>query len=125
MTKKTLALSWINNHYIARAIDASSVVATTRFMRATSIVGDALGHSWVGLLVLRAMDPRLQTPVPLAYAYKMMMFFVPASGGKNAIVIGEGDTCLLNSGVIVAMYFITSCRTTSTALRLVRVCAVS
>lgn len=49
-----------------------------------------MGHSWVGLLLLRAMDPGLLTPVPLAYAYKMMMFFVPASGGKNAIVIGEG-----------------------------------
>lgn len=60
-----------------------------RLLRATALIGDALGHSWVGLLLLRAMDPRLQTPVPLAYAYKMMMFFVPASGGKNAIVIGE------------------------------------
>lgn len=58
-------------------------------MRATSLIGDALGHSWVGLLVLRAMDPQLRTPVPMAYAYKMMMFFVPASGGKNAMVIGE------------------------------------
>ncbi|CAM9963997.1 unnamed protein product, partial [Ectocarpus sp. 4 AP-2014] len=56
-------------------------------LRATALIGDALGHSWVGLLLLRAMDFRLQTPVPLAYAYKTMMFFVPASGSKNAIVI--------------------------------------
>lgn len=60
-----------------------------RLLRATALIGDALGHSWVGLLLLRAMDFRLQTPVPLAYAYKTMMFFVPASGSKNAIVIGE------------------------------------
>eukprot|EP00904_Undaria_pinnatifida_P004987 jgi/Undpi1/1618/HiC_scaffold_11.g05008.m1 len=60
-------------------------------LRATALIGDALGHSWVGLLLLRAMDPRLQTPVPLAYAYKTMMFFVPASGGKNAIVVAMVD----------------------------------
>lgn len=59
-----------------------------RLLRATALIGDALGHSWVGLLLLRAMDFRLQTPVPLAYAYKTMMFFVPASGSKNAIVVG-------------------------------------
>lgn len=68
-----------------------------RLLRATALIGDALGHSWVGLLLLRAMDPRLQTPVPLAYAYKMMMFFVPASGGKNAIVIGEYMLCAVSS----------------------------
>ncbi|CAN0511866.1 unnamed protein product, partial [Ectocarpus sp. 12 AP-2014] len=60
-------------------------------LRATALIGDALGHSWVGLLLLRAMDFRLQTPVPLAYAYKTMMFFVPASGSKNAIVIAMVD----------------------------------
>ena len=60
-----------------------------RLLRATALIGDALGHSWVGLLLLRAMDFRLQTPVPLAYAYKTMMFFVPASGSKNAIVVGK------------------------------------
>lgn len=60
-------------------------------LRATALIGDALGHSWVGLLLLRAMDYRLQTPVPLAYAYKTMMFFVPASGGKNAIVVAMVD----------------------------------
>eukprot|EP00903_Cladosiphon_okamuranus_P021043 g19335.t1 len=60
-------------------------------LRATALIGDALGHSWVGLLLLRAMDFRLQTPVPLAYAYKTMMFFVPASGSKNAIVVAMVD----------------------------------
>ncbi|CAM9932955.1 unnamed protein product [Pylaiella littoralis] len=60
-------------------------------LRATALIGDALGHSWVGLLLLRAMDFRLQTPVPLAYVYKTMMFFVPASGSKNAIVVAMVD----------------------------------
>ncbi|CAN0249544.1 unnamed protein product, partial [Scytosiphon promiscuus] len=60
-------------------------------LRATALIGDALGHSWVGLLLLRSMDCRLQTPVPLAYAYKTMMFFVPASGSKNAIVVAMVD----------------------------------
>jgi hypothetical protein len=46
-------------------------------------------NSWVGLLTVRAVDPGLRTPVPLAYAYKMMLFFIPASGGKNAIVVGK------------------------------------
>lgn len=72
-----------------------------RLLRATALIGDALGHSWVGLLLLRAMDYRLQTPVPLAYAYKTMMFFVPASGGKNAIVMGKqrgGTAWLMDRG---------------------------
>ncbi|CAM9608282.1 unnamed protein product [Heterosigma akashiwo] len=62
------------------------------FERAVCLSGDALGHSWVGLLLVRALDPTLATPVPLAFAYKMMIFFVPGSGGKNAIVIGLIDT---------------------------------
>ena len=66
-----------------------TITNRNRLLRATALIGDALGHSWVGLLLLRAMDYRLQTPVPLAYAYKTMMFFVPASGGKNAIVVGK------------------------------------
>jgi hypothetical protein len=45
-------------------------------------MGDALGHSWVGLLLARALDPQLTTPVPLAFTYKLLVFFVPGSGGK-------------------------------------------
>lgn len=82
---------------MAHHIDLSVIVfarrGVCRLLRATALIGDALGHSWVGLLLLRAMDFRLQTPVPLAYAYKTMMFFVPASGSKNAIVIGEELEC--------------------------------
>ena len=60
-------------------------------MQGMVCIGDSLGHSWVGLLFCRAVDPDLATPVPLAYAYKTMLFFIPASGGKNAIVIGLID----------------------------------
>jgi len=62
------------------------------YERAVALGGDAMGHSWVGLLLVRTLDPTLCSPVPLAFAYKMMIFFVPASGGKNAIVIGLIDT---------------------------------
>jgi len=79
-------------------------------------MGDALGHSWVGLLLARAIDPALQTPVPLAFTYKLLVrreggretvlfptniqhppslplqvFFAPGSGGKNNIVISLID----------------------------------
>lgn len=29
----------------------------------------------------------MESPVPAAYAYKLMLFFIPASGGKNSIVV--------------------------------------
>lgn len=74
---------------VCRVSCAVLCCAACRLLRATALIGDALGHSWVGLLLLRAMDFRLQTPVPLAYVYKTMMFFVPASGSKNAIVVGK------------------------------------
>ncbi|CAM9401537.1 unnamed protein product, partial [Hapterophycus canaliculatus] len=83
-----------------------------RLLRATALIGDALGHSWVGLLLLRSMDCRLQTPVPLAYAYKTMMFFVPASGSKNAIVVamvdvmGVWEAFLVCLGVCVAWLWV-------------------
>ncbi|KAM3567297.1 hypothetical protein VYU27_010555, partial [Nannochloropsis oceanica] len=54
-------------------------------------MGDALGHSWVGLLLARAIDPALQTPVPLAFTYKLLVFVVPGSGGKNNIVMSLID----------------------------------
>lgn len=60
-------------------------------LRGGVLLADAMGHSWIGLLTLRALDPRLATPVPLAYAYKMMLFFVPASGGKNSLVVAAID----------------------------------
>ncbi|CAM9266743.1 unnamed protein product, partial [Phaeothamnion confervicola] len=77
------------------------------FLRAVTCIGDALGHSWVGLLLVRAMDPRLETPVPLAMAYKMMIFFVPASGGKNAIIIAMVETLGLWEAVALCAAVVT------------------
>lgn len=44
-----------------------------RYARGVTLMGDALGHSWVGLLLARALDPQLQTPVPLAFTYKLLV----------------------------------------------------
>ncbi|KAG5189650.1 hypothetical protein JKP88DRAFT_347634 [Tribonema minus] len=59
--------------------------------RGGALTADTLGHAWVGLLTVRAIDPGLRTPVPLAYAYKTMLFFVPDSGGKNALAVAATD----------------------------------
>jgi hypothetical protein len=40
----------------------------------------------VGLLFARTLDPAMESPVPAAYAYKLMLFFIPSSGGKNSVV---------------------------------------
>jgi hypothetical protein len=29
----------------------------------------------------------MESPVPAAYAYKLMLFFIPSSGAKNTIVV--------------------------------------
>lgn len=44
-------------------------------------MGDALGHSWVGLLLARAIDPQLQTPVPMAFTYKLLVRVRGSIGG--------------------------------------------
>eukprot|EP01035_Chromulina_nebulosa_P018906 gene18906-24709_t len=59
---------------------------TEKSMNTVSLA-DALGHSFCGLLVCRTLDPAMESPVLSAYAYKLMIFFIPASGGKNAIVL--------------------------------------
>jgi len=46
-------------------------------------MGDALGHSWVGLLLARAIDPALQTPVPLAFTYKLLVRKKGREGGRE------------------------------------------
>lgn len=28
----------------------------------------------------------MESPVPAAYAYKLMLFFIPSTGGKNAAI---------------------------------------
>lgn len=72
---------------------------TTRYARGVTLMGDALGHSWVGLLLARAIDPQLQTPVPLAFTYKLLVgvfvcvWFVfglvhLGGGGCGGVVVG-------------------------------------
>ena len=57
------------------------------FERALTLTADALGHAYTGLLFVRTLDPAMESPVPAAYAYKLMLFFIPSSGGKNTIVV--------------------------------------
>lgn len=61
------------------------------FERGLVLMADCMGHSYSGLLFARTMDPLMETPVPAAYAYKLILFFVPSSGGKNSIVISLTD----------------------------------
>ena len=46
-----------------------------------------MGHSFLGLLFVRTLDPLLESPVPYAYAYKLLLFFIPSSGEKHTIVV--------------------------------------
>ena len=43
---------------------------------------------FLGLLFARTLDPAMESPVPAAYAYKLMLFFIPSSGGKNSAISG-------------------------------------
>jgi len=54
-------------------------------------MGDALGHSWVGLLLARAIDPALQTPVPLAFTYKLLVSKGGREGGREGGKEGRRD----------------------------------
>lgn len=57
------------------------------YERAVTLTGDSMGHCYTGLLFARTLDPTMETPVPAAYAYKLMLFFMPSSGAKNSIVV--------------------------------------
>ena len=57
------------------------------YERGLVLSADAMGHSFMGLLVARALDPAMITPVPAAYAYKLMILFIPSTGSKNTIVV--------------------------------------
>lgn len=62
------------------------------YERGLTLSGNSLGHSFMGLLFARTLDPTLETPAPTAYAYKLMIFFIPSSGGKNNIVVSIVDS---------------------------------
>jgi hypothetical protein len=57
------------------------------FDRGLVLLGDSMGHSFMGLLFARALDYSMETPVPTAFAYKSMLIFIPTSVGKNSIVV--------------------------------------
>ena len=54
--------------------------------RAVTLSGDCLGHSYLGLLFARTLDPMMETPVPTAYLFKLMLFFIPSTAEKNTIM---------------------------------------
>ncbi|RYG69367.1 hypothetical protein EON64_02865 [archaeon] len=58
------------------------------FDRALPLTGDSMGRAYTGLLFVRVLDPGMESPVPAAFAAKLMLFFIPTSGAKTAIVEG-------------------------------------
>ena len=58
-----------------------------------------MGHSFMGLLLVRALDPSMSTPVPAAYLCKLMLLIFPSSGGKNTIVV----SLVASHGLYVAL----------------------
>ncbi|CAM9441131.1 unnamed protein product, partial [Ectocarpus fasciculatus] len=56
------------------------------FDRSVVLMGDSMGHAFIGLLFARCLDPTMETPVPAAFAYKLMFIFLPTSAGKNSLV---------------------------------------
>ena len=57
---------------------ARSIFPNFWFERGLVLTADALGHSYCGLLFARTLDPSMESPVPAAYAYKLMLFFIPS-----------------------------------------------
>lgn len=57
------------------------------YERGVILSADAMGHSYIGLLFARGLDPAMETPVPTAYACKLLLFLIPSSGSKNTIVV--------------------------------------
>lgn len=56
------------------------------YERAITLMGDCLGHSCTGLVFVRTLDHQMESPVPLAYAYKLLLFFIPSTGTKQTII---------------------------------------
>jgi hypothetical protein len=69
------------------------------YERGVTLTSEAMGHSFLGLLFVRSIDPGMQTPVPVAYACKLMLFLFPSAGGKNTIVV----SLLVSHGPWVAL----------------------
>jgi len=56
------------------------------YERAITLMGDCLGHACTGLVFVRTLDHQMESPVPLAYAYKLLLFFIPSTGAKQTII---------------------------------------
>mmetsp|Transcript_37893 Transcript_37893/g.38579 ORF Transcript_37893/g.38579 Transcript_37893/m.38579 type:complete len:787 (-) Transcript_37893:26-2386(-) len=78
------------------------------YERGLTLSGNALGHSFMGLLFARTLDPTLETPAPIAYAYKLMIFFIPSSGGKNNIVVSIVDVHGIWVALLVCLCVVTA-----------------
>ena len=78
------------------------------YERGLVLLCDALGHSYTGLLLARTMDPMMETPVPAAYAYKLMLFFIPSSGGKNTVVVTLVDSYGPWLALLICMLVVTA-----------------
>ena len=72
------------------------------FSRAVTISGGVLGHPFMALLLARTLDPHLLSPVPVAYAYKLMLIIIPSTTVKNAIIIKLVDDYGLFMAILVA-----------------------
>jgi len=79
---------------------ARSLFPNYWFERALTLAGDSMGHSYTGLLFVRTLDPSMESPVPAAYAYKLLLFFIPSSGAKQTIV----STTIRTHGVWAAFF---------------------
>lgn len=79
-----ICLVW---HLFCFVFMAQSLFPNYWYERALTLSGDAMGHCYTGLLFARTLDPAMESPVPAAYAYKLMLFFIPSSGGKNTIIV--------------------------------------
>ncbi len=66
-------IPYMHTHMYKHSSMSHTPPPTQRYARGVTLMGDALGHSWVGLLLARAIDPQLQTPVPLAFTYKLLV----------------------------------------------------
>ena len=79
-----LCLLW---NFICFVVVARHLFPNFWFERGLTLSGEALGHCYMGLLFARTMDPAMESPVPAAYAAKLLCFFIPSSGSKNSIVV--------------------------------------
>ena len=82
------------------------------FDRSVVLMGDSMGHAFIGLLFARCLDSTMDTPVPAAFAYKLMFIFLPTSAGKNSIVfslvstVGLAWSFVLCLAIMAGWYFI-------------------